>query len=500
MDKLRLINYRCFDDTKDIELRPITLLLGANSSGKSSFIKFFPLLQQSVGTTVNGLFLWDGQYVDFKDFKNTVKDCNGEITIEYVIDKLPVSSMFSNRITEINDVTITLTLAEKDVFYDYLKNLTIHYNGVKVEYQFDIGGKYCKIKANSISTDDFEKEKVEVGFDNNLLPSLRFTYRNNGIGLAGPTSLYASREILKLKGEKDLSDPFKLFDAELERNIELEKDKIYSQFAESIKNAKDKDLTRITDIRLYQQSGTLLNAVNGYFNSMAENVSYVLPLRAIMNRYYRFQNRSVDQIDPDGDNLAMYLNSLPKAKLEDFNNWLMELFHFSIALKASEGHVEMLVEEGRAKRNLVDVGFGYTQILPILTIIWKAIYDSKKNRSRMDRLMPITIAIEQPELHLHPRFQAYFANMLAKVIAECKKRKLKIRIIIETHSEMIVNKLGELIGSEGSSLASSDVNVVLFDAQMEGLQNYVHTTTYDENGYLNNWPLGFFDEDDVYRD
>lgn len=295
MDKLRLINYRCFDDTKDVELRPITLLLGANSSGKSSFIKFFPLLQQSVGTTVNGLFLWDGQYVDFKDFKNTVKDGNGEITIEYVIDKLPVTSMFSNHITVIDKVRITLTLEEKDVFYDYLKKLDIRYNGVNVEYLFDKAGKYCKVKANSISSDNFEKEKIEIGFDNNLLPSLRFMYRNNGLGLAGPTSLYASREILRLKGEKDTVDPFKLFDVELERNLVLEKDKIYSQFEESIKNITKEDLARITDIRIYQQSGTLLNAVNGYFNSMAENFSYVLPLRAIMNRYYRFQNRAVDQ-------------------------------------------------------------------------------------------------------------------------------------------------------------------------------------------------------------
>lgn len=499
MDKLRLINYRCFDDTGDVELRPITLLLGANSSGKSSFIKFFPLLQQSVGTTVNGLFLWDGQYVDFKDFKNTVKDGKGEITIEYVIDKLPVSSMFSNHITVIDNVLITLTLEEKDIFYDYLKKLVISYNGVKVEYLFDKLGKYCRVKANTVSSDDFEKEMIEVGFDNNLLPSLRFTYRNNGLGLACPTSLYSSREILKLKGEKDTSDPFKLFDVELEKNLVLEKDKIYSQFAETIKNISKEDLARITDIRIYQQSGTLLNAVNGYFNSMAENFSYVLPLRAIMNRYYRFQNRAVDQIDPDGDNLAMYLNSLSDDKKKAFNKWLDSTFHFEIGVKKSEGHVEMIIHEGlRKDRNLVDVGFGYTQILPILTIIWKSIYDSGKHRSRMDNMMPITIAIEQPELHLHPRFQAYFANMLAKVITECKKRKLKIRIIIETHSEVIVNRIGLLIANNASELKAEDVNVVLFDPQDAESSTNVRSTTYSDDGFLVDWPYGFLSDEDVY--
>ena len=42
MDSLRLKNYRCFDDTGKVDLKPLTFLLGKNSSGKSSFLKFFP--------------------------------------------------------------------------------------------------------------------------------------------------------------------------------------------------------------------------------------------------------------------------------------------------------------------------------------------------------------------------------------------------------------------------------------------------------------------------
>lgn len=46
MDTLQLTNYRKFKDTGVIHLKPITFLVGANSSGKSSFLKFFPLLKQ----------------------------------------------------------------------------------------------------------------------------------------------------------------------------------------------------------------------------------------------------------------------------------------------------------------------------------------------------------------------------------------------------------------------------------------------------------------------
>jgi len=88
MDKIRLKNYRCFDDTGEIELKPITFLVGANSSGKSSFLKFFPLLKQSIGVKRNGVFLWLSKDVDFKDFKNTVKDGVGDIEIIFTISKL----------------------------------------------------------------------------------------------------------------------------------------------------------------------------------------------------------------------------------------------------------------------------------------------------------------------------------------------------------------------------------------------------------------------------
>lgn len=54
MEKLRFRNYRCFEDTGGVEIKPVTVLIGANSSGKSSFLEFFPLMKQSVGEMVNG--------------------------------------------------------------------------------------------------------------------------------------------------------------------------------------------------------------------------------------------------------------------------------------------------------------------------------------------------------------------------------------------------------------------------------------------------------------
>lgn len=85
MDTLQLTNYRKFKDTGVIHLKPITFLVGANSSGKSSFLKFFPLLKQSLGVNRNGTFLWYSSDVDFKDFLNTVHNGEGNIEIGFTL-------------------------------------------------------------------------------------------------------------------------------------------------------------------------------------------------------------------------------------------------------------------------------------------------------------------------------------------------------------------------------------------------------------------------------
>jgi predicted ATPase len=458
-------------------------------------LKFFPLLQQSIGTTVNGLFLWDGQYVDFKDFDNTVKDGKGEITVEYFIDRLPVVNPFGRKDNHIDNVSVRMVLAKKDEYYDYLKTLFIHYDQVDISIEYDADAPVCRMNVNGIDSSNFKKETIEVGREANLLPTLRFIFRGDSYGIEGSASPSASSEIRKFL-RKDKNDFIGLFEIESDRTLRLNRDSIHEHFKKQKNDADNEALEKVTNIQLYYLAGRVIQSVNSYFTDISRNFSYVLPLRSIMNRYYRFQNRDVDQIAPDGDNLAMFLNSLTKSKFEEFNKWLSSIFHFKLHLQKSEGHVEILIEEeGKNNRNLVDVGFGYTQILPIITIIWKAIYGKKKNMQDESNKVPITIAIEQPELHLHPRFQAHFAQMLAAVMGFCHKHKLILRIIIETHSEVIVNKLGQLIESSSSDLRSDDVNVVLFNAKNEGMNSYVHSSEFSNDGYLKEWPFGFFSED-----
>jgi len=71
METLRLTNFRCFDDSGDIRIAPLTLLLGQNSSGKSTFARLFPLLRQTSEVLAREPLLWFGRFVDFGSIGET---------------------------------------------------------------------------------------------------------------------------------------------------------------------------------------------------------------------------------------------------------------------------------------------------------------------------------------------------------------------------------------------------------------------------------------------
>lgn len=92
MQTLRIKNFRCFEDTGDIRIKPLTFLVGANSSGKSSFLKFFPLLKQSLGVKRNGVFLWyDKNMVDFQSLGNVIRNKEEILTVTFSLENLHLS-------------------------------------------------------------------------------------------------------------------------------------------------------------------------------------------------------------------------------------------------------------------------------------------------------------------------------------------------------------------------------------------------------------------------
>lgn len=205
---------------------------------------------------------------------------------------------------------------------------------------------------------------------------------------------------------------------DLEESFFMIDQKTSSNYLKSFKIKGEEHI--LNEMYILMHLNDMIENINYYLFDMSNCITYVRPLRVTTERYYRYQNYAVDEIDSDGKNLAMYLANLSDHQMIKFTEWTSKLFGFSIVVLKHEGHVELqLIEGDNSPRNLVDTGFGYTQLLPILTMIWNAI----KNQPRRSIFysgnvdLPKFIVIEQPELHLHPRMQAKFGTMLAKVIA-----------------------------------------------------------------------------------
>lgn len=494
MDTLRLKNYRCFEDTGVIDIKPITFLVGANSSGKSSFLKFFPLLKQSMNVKRNGVFLWLSNDVDFKDFNNTVKDGNGSIEFSFQVDRLNISNnrRYTSRV--IDNVTVSLKISRKNDDFDFLEELNISFYDQYIVIRFDSNDNVeININGEIIQSD---REKVKSIGTNSLLPRLLFFKDKN---FDDEHSIFCYDELKSILNKVDDSENLQF--RNLRRFLFIPYINSTSEFTKyllkiwhNISNISPQtDTNRINNLYLYYHINNIIDSINLNIINLAHNIVYIRPLRATTERYYRFQNYNIDEIDSDGKNLAMFLYNLDAELKEQFKLWTKKMLNFEIDIIANNGHIELKIsEDGGSYRNMVDIGFGYTQLLPIVAIIWKSIYMDFERRDGQKIKHELLIVMEQPELHLHPRFQARFADLLTEMISFCKNEKKDIRFIIETHSEIILNKIGENIAL--AKFDREDTNVVLFNAKGENMEKYVEISRYSKDGFLTNWPMGFFAE------
>ena len=138
--------------------------------------------------------------------------------------------------------------------------------------------------------------------------------------------------------------------------------------------------------------------------------------------------KDVEEIGISGQNLLNFLhkNYRHPTAIVEVNNWLKKMeIGYSIKTKFNRKHTIQeleLYDESGIPVSLLDVGYGVSQVLPIILQTLLA-----KNQ---------VITIEQPELHIHPKLQANLADLF---IWSAKNNNNKF--IIETHSEHIILRL-----------------------------------------------------------
>jgi predicted ATPase len=129
---------------------------------------------------------------------------------------------------------------------------------------------------------------------------------------------------------------------------------------------------------------------------------------------------------------------------------------------------------------ITDVGFGISQILPIVAVCLL----SKPGDM---------VILEQPEIHLHPRAQAGLADLLL-CTALCGKQ-----VIVETHSDHLINRMRRRLaeyGKENNSNHQSDLVRIVFVSppKKKGEGARVENALINKEGGISNWPPGFLVE------
>lgn len=123
---------------------------------------------------------------------------------------------------------------------------------------------------------------------------------------------------------------------------------------------------------------------------------------------------------------------------------------------------------------ITDVGFGVSQILPVITLCYYVPEGS-------------TIILEQPEIHLHPRVQAGLADVFIDAI-----QTRKIQIILESHSEHLLRRLQRRIAEE--ELQSDQAALYFCTTDTDGASQ-LQSLSLDPFGNITNWPKDFFGDE-----
>lgn len=527
--EIQMKNFRSLKDTGMQTLSPITILVGENSSGKSTFLRAFPLLKQSISKRTDGPILWAGDaddYVDFGSFEETVtNDGSNAIVFAFKFKLNDDSSMrryrFYDDEEEIigkissHDICTEITITSSNG-KDHVSKMALIINTTQLDFDFDTKTvsmdndfSYTEVDLDESMSDNTKSPRKPLrryfsgshcfGF---RLPSIdeliEQVFKSLSIDETGDVDFYDIRTILFEIGA-DLINTGKI--SPIEKTTKRTRQaseyiELYNKLVSAIQENSYPNLMKIAKI---VAAYSFYRDIDEYIYFYFRSIYYIAPLRATAERYYRLRNLAVDEVDYQGKNLPIFINSLDDEQLDEFNAWTDEHFGFYVSTDKSKGHLSLQIQlRGSDKSiNLSDTGFGYSQVLPIITQLWELSSRKRNNRPvYVDRNqeIPLVIAIEQPELHLHPAVQAKLAKAFIASIDLARKNKCDIQLLLETHSETIINYFGRAIAR--GLLKPDDISVILFEKGIDQSTTTVRNSSYDEDGYLTNWPYGFFDSEE----
>lgn len=465
LGSIRLKNFKAFADTGTIRLRKLNLVVGKNSAGKSSILKAILASSQTCKEKkVEGSDLrLVGEHVDLGTFSE-------------IIHNQASASQFSVCYGIHNPVEPFEERSPPDLLF---------------EYKYKQGERLLTANISSI----------RVLQDDEILASAKGAFKNQDLFRTDGTILRNSKFASDIiQGENNLEEQIRNSFSSSESIMELGDTKHHLSIDDLVIEitgfieAKRKNRPRVMiESPLFFNRSEKHQAINKgskKLDKLLTNCVYIGPFREEPNRQGRKAILSSKSAGKKGHELAMQLhvklqNKLFKAK---FDKHLQKLkIADSITTNDSyvkvantekpTGYINILLEKSGGFYSLVDVGFGTSQVLPV-------VFDLMAHKEEL-------ILIEQPELHLHPSAQAELGDLLVDSVNQDNQ------LIVETHSVTLIERIRRLIRS--GKIHNEDVGIIYVKQDGKSKE-----ATCEQIGFLENsefdkaWPEdAFFAEREI---
>ena len=473
---IKLENYKCFKD-ETIDIAPLTVLCGVNSSGKSSILKSLLMMKQTVekDTPYNKL-AFSGKYVDngyFDDIINiTCKDnCNSSFTISNVF----VLNNF-NGIENRQDIA---SFKELKKMYYFIKNI----NSFEISHSVTVKKITKEQKTNPFL--------VYIG--NNMVVNCKITIYPKDKNDKIINKSVGAVEITKV-GNTEQQYYINYF------NIPCN-GKMVSIFQKNYRCYCYFNNIKLTNIYQENMNMDIIEAkstILSFFNIASMQYGgfdFIAPLRQAPMRNYII-NGDVNSVGIAGEDTPILLAKLkdntrikdiPSPHLEGneyhinfqpirsqnvtflqhIQEWMNYFDLGKIDIKGDFGLLSLNINN----HNIADVGFGVSQILPIIV---QGIHMQKD----------ASLLLEQPEIHLHPQMQMRMADLLL-ALASTERN-----VIVETHSDHIINRLVHRIMEDDSNNLQSLIKIYFF--KNDGKNSEKQEITINKLKGIINAPVEFF--------
>lgn len=427
---IRMRNFKAFQDTQEVQFAPLTVLTGPNGSGKSAGIRALMALRQTIESLdSSAAFVPIGTYVDLGPFQEFVYQRNTRASITFDIDfQVPAGR------TPVIGFPINILQTER-----------------RISLHVDL--KYIR------STDKIYLAESHI-VSKNEEAEISVTKSSKG----GKALGRSYRTVVKIGQSPEIS----LSDSS---NAKFAGTPLFElKSIDSMSRGRNEQRFIATQ---------LLKALEDLVREEFSRIRYIGPLRARPQRIYLATGESPVEVGSSGDLGPAVLWAASEIVGLDLENrlshWcsrmgLAQEIHLA-TIYGSYFELHLVDPYTGTHINLPDVGFGTSQILPILIQGLVATPGS-------------TILLEQPEIHLHPRVQAELADFLIDV------SNRGIGVVVETHSEHLITRLQRRIADE--TLVTDNLALYYLSPSESG--SHFEKVEIDEFGQIGKAPEGFFEE------